>query len=182
MKSNYIQALKKAQIGLPIKPPKRAQMGIVPPPSQQRGSMIKAQSQIETVETPVHRPTPNPELIAASSTSAGIPHEGMHVPQTNTSVIPDNSTLRQRSWLGTLGTKIGNIFRPDHRDLNPHGTYVDLESRKNIPTYRFNLGDGAYVDPTSDAGTSLYMKKGGGVGSSNYMKALKTAKKGGSKR
>ena len=26
---------------------------------------------------------------------------------------------RERSWLGNIGTRIGNIFRPSHKDLDP---------------------------------------------------------------
>jgi len=173
MKNNYKIALKNAQMGIVPKPP-------------------KAQSQTEIeMTTPMTttgqsiKPGPPESYLAGSVNDFTTPHEGVHgaaMINPNQSVVPDNSQLRQRSFLGKLGTKIGNIFRPDHRDLNTAGTYIDKESRKNIPTYEFNLGSGAYVDPTSIAGSSLYMKKGGGVGSSNYMKALKTAKKGGSTR
>lgn len=166
MKSNYRKALQKAQMSIvPTKPPK-----------------YKAQSQTEIEMT---QPSPPESYLAGSVDDFTTPHEGVDgasMINPNQSVVPDNSQLRQRSFLGKLGTKIGNIFRPDHRDLNTAGTFIDKESRKNIPTYEFNLGSGAYVDPTSIAGSSLYMKKGGGVGSSNYMKALKTARKGGSKR
>lgn len=45
---------------------------------------------------------------------------------------------RERSWLGSVGTKIGNWFRPDHRDLDTDVTMIDPNTRKNIKTYQFN--------------------------------------------
>jgi|21_taG_2_1085346.scaffolds.fasta_scaffold03522_8 hypothetical protein len=194
MKKNYRTALLKAKNGGGMKLPK-AQTSTIKPRGFNKYQSVGETEQVEGKTPQQHvvppvvssgptPPTPpsiiNPDLNLGNTTA----HQGLD--PMSRSVVPENSQLRQRSWLGTLGTRIGNIFRPDHRDLNVHGTYIDKATRKNIPTYEFDLGrdinSGAYVDPTSIAGSSLYMKKGGGVGSSNYMKALKTAKKGGSKR
>jgi hypothetical protein len=157
---------------------------------------------------------------AQTSTVPKPPKRGSDLPKaqiqlgntTNTQTI--NNPLRQRSWLGRLGTRIGNIFRPDHRDLNPYVTQVDPTTRKNVKTYMFNdnwgntsnnpsdnqsiiTPDNLYGSSSSDVSnvssgpvtTSPFSpiwpgdrKTGGDVGSSNYMKALKQAKKGGSTR
>jgi len=114
------------------------------------------------------------------------------IPSSNRTVVPQQ---RERTWLGSQATKIGNWFRPDHRDLDTDYTLIDPNSRENIKTYQFNpdWGDTQQTIPINEnqyypgaaafgsGGINPALKNGGDIGKENYMSALKTFKKGGSK-
>tara|TARA_R100000656_G_scaffold124086_1_gene101506 strand:+ start:487 stop:1029 length:543 start_codon:yes stop_codon:yes gene_type:complete len=107
-----------------------------------RKALLKAQ--ISTIKPPKRTNLPKAQYQDANvgNTSGG------QLANVNTDRVVTPQT-RERSWLGRLGTRIGNIFRPDWRDLNPYETKVDPNTRKNIKTYQFNDDWGNQQQTTS---------------------------------
>ena len=79
---------------------------------------------------------------------------------------------QKRSWLGNIGTRIANIFRPSHRDMNPRIKGQLLNPR--VPNFPTTNPDVLWGNTTSTQLEEGIRKRGG------RMKRGGRTKKGGS--
>jgi len=67
---------------------------------------------------------------------------------------------QERSWLGNIGTRIANIFRPSHKDMSPHIKGQLLNPR--VPNFPIDPRGGGMINPDVSFGntTSTQLEQG----------------------
>ena len=92
---------------------------------------------------------PNPDELPGNTTNTQMLEQKLFPMQVG-------PVLQPRTLFGNIGTRIGNVFRPDHRDINPTHTRIDPITRENIKTYKNNPEIGSGPSPGFRPGDEQY--------------------------